>query len=130
MAKLKGTPVPDDFQLTELTAAWLAKRYPQIDVEIALERFLSWATNYTYQNHQRVFQGFINREADNNKLGPMLKKAEPKKDRGQMLIEIAKSVGFRDPISGEKFDQYEAAINDHKAIQASNVVQMVRGAMK
>jgi len=123
MSKLKGTPIPDDFQPNESTLAWLEKRYPQVDGEIAVERFLSWACNYSYQNHQRTFQGFLNREADNNKLGPMLKKAKP---RGELLIERAKSVNFRMPNKGESHDDYERAIDAAGRADVAKLGNMLR----
>lgn len=130
MARIKGTQVLDGFYPDETRLKWADGKHPNLDIQESVERFLAWATSHEYVNHSRAWQNFIIRESDAGRLGPMLKKAEPKKDRGQMLIEIAKSVGFRGPSLGETYVQYEAAINDHKASQASNVVKMVRGAMK
>lgn len=115
MSKLKGTPIPDDFQPNESTLAWIDKRYPAVDPEIAVERFLSWACNYSYQNHQRTFQGFLNREADNNKLGPMLKRSQPKSDE-RSEWERLKSVQARigaDPPNGRTLEQYKAYLESY-----------------
>lgn len=103
-----GTPLPDPFTLDENTLDWLVKRYPNVDAEIAVERFTAWSCEYFYANWQKCFQNWLTREADNNKLGPMLKKAKP---RGELLIDRAKSVNFRMPNKGESHDDYERAID-------------------
>lgn len=110
--RAKGTPIPDPFQLESVTLEWLQRRYPQVDAEIAVERFQAWASEYLYANWQRTFQNYLMREADNNKLGPMLKRVEVK-TREQLLREKGQQVGFREPQKGETYAQYEAELNKH-----------------
>ena len=123
MTKLRGTPIPEDFQPNESTLAWLAKRYPQVDVEIAVERWLGWACNYSYQNHQKTFQNWLNREADANKLGPLLKRTQKPNDQAEWdrLQSIQRRLGLNPP-NGKTLEQYRAYIESHaKPIDVSGL---------
>ncbi len=125
MSKLKGTPIPEDFQPNESTLAWLEKRYPQIDVEVSVERFLGWACNYSYQSHQRTYQNFIMRTADENKLGPMLKRVQ-KSNEWESLNAEGLRVGFRTRVGTESVEQFKAALEAHRSSRAGNVSQLVK----
>lgn len=124
-----STTIPDPFILDASTLAWLEKRHPQVDPEVAVERFTFWACEYQYSNWQRTFQNFLTREADNNKLGPMLKKVKPKTIWDDLLAE-ADRIGFRRPREGEKIESYRAEIEAVKARTVSNVVTQLRSVMK
>lgn len=112
--RAKGTQIPDPFVLDELTLAWLEKRHPTIDPDIAAERFSFWASEYMYANWMKTFQNFITREADNNKLGPMLRKATPKQTVWAPLLAEAFEAGFRKPDKTETPDQFREALMTHK----------------
>lgn len=124
-----STIIPDPFILDASTLAWLEKRHPQVDPEVAVERFTFWACEYQYSNWQRTFQNFLTREADNNKLGPMLKKSPAPKDKGELLKDRAKTAGFRMPNKGETFSDYESALSMFEKRNTSSVMSLVHGAM-
>lgn len=125
--RAKGTSIPDPFELTDQTLEWLATRYPQVDPELARERFEAWACEYLYANWQKTFQNFVMRESDAGKLGPLMRKAAPKTDEMGALIADAFRVGFRKPIGTETAEQFRAALEAHKAKRASGVVSLLRG---
>lgn len=125
-----STTMPADLALTEVTIAWLDRRYPQVDAEIAFERFTSWACQLKYADWQRCFQNYIIREADNNKLGPMLKKAQALKDKGELLKDRAKTLGFRMPNKGETFGDYESALSMFEKSNVRSVMSLVHQATK
>jgi hypothetical protein len=123
MAREKGTLVPDDFWPDELRLKWASEKHPRIDIAESVERFLAWATSHRYVNHSRAWQNFIIRAADENRLAPMLKKADAQKDRGELLKQRATACSFRSPNPGETFNDYEKAIIEHEKQRAG----MVRG---
>lgn len=108
----KGTVCPDPLILDTVTLEWFARRYPQVDPEIATERYMAWsiAGGYLYNNHFRALQNYVIREADANRLGPMLKRSQPKTDE-RAEWERLKSVQARigaDPPNGRTLEQYKA----------------------
>lgn len=110
MPKAKGTLVPDDFWPDELRLKWASEKHPNLDIAESVERFLAWATSYPYVNHSRAWQNFIIRASDDNKLGPMLKRSQPKADE-RSEWERLKSVQARigaDPPNGRTLEQYKA----------------------
>lgn len=123
--RAKGTQVPDDYQPDATTLAWFERRYPQVDVEIAVERFLAWACQMKYANHHKALQNFIIRADDDHKLGPMLKRTPQKQtvspaDRWEQLHKRAAELKFRRALHNESADQYEKAMNE------SNVTRLRR----
>jgi hypothetical protein len=114
--RAKGTQIPDPFILDDVTLEWLQKRHPNIDAEVAAERFSFWASEYMYANWMRTFQNYVTREADNNKLGPMLKRTQSRVNatpaqRWEQLKKRADGLKFRLPAHHENADQYEQAMN-------------------
>lgn len=126
MTRIKGSEIPDPFVLTEMTRAWLEKRYPQVDEELAIERFTAWASNYSYANWQKTFQNFVIRLDDEGRLKLVMKKPKPRKE---IVLERARAAGFREPFNGETVDDYEEALRKH---QCKNVVPIkdILGAVK
>lgn len=109
----RGTDIPEPFVLDDVTKAWLQKRYPQVDEELSVERFTAWASNYTYANWMRTYQNWLNRTADEGRLGPLIRK-QTSSDTFTVLEQEALRAGFRKRIGTETESQFTAAFEAHK----------------
>lgn len=126
--RAKGTVVPEDFHLNETTLKWKDRRYPDLDVELCEERFISWTRKggYMYVDHQRAFQDWINGESDKGRLGVLLKKAKPALVLQNQADLRARQMNFRARNQGESDASYMWSMDQ---VARSNVTKL-KSAMK
>jgi len=131
----KGTPCPDPLTLDEVTSLWFERRYPQVDPEIAIERYCAWsmAGGYLYVNHLKALQNYVIREADNNKLGPMLKRvtqaakpANSTEKEWSDLIQTGQRLKLQPPLN-RSLSQYRDYIEANaKPLDVGNLLGVIR----
>lgn len=116
--KTKGeTFIPEDFELTPATLAWLDKNHPQVDPEATLTKFRreAEAKGWMYRSWQRAFEGVVDKGMANGWRSIVTfregRKADP---MWQTVVTEAKKYGFRDPDRMETPNSYRTAFNNWK----------------
>jgi hypothetical protein len=127
--KTRGeTVIPQPFELTEKTLAWLEKKYPQIDLEETLERFEDWArqNGVMYADWQSGFRTVIRKGMDNGWRSVVTLKADkPRTDlMWQNLIHEGRKFGFREPQQGEGAAVYRSELEHFKRAPKQSVIPL------
>lgn len=97
MTRKKGTDIPDPFILDACTIEWCERRYPRVDLELAVERFTFWASEYTYANWQRAFQNYLVREDNRGDIHFLFKQSREHDPKWAQILAEAKQYGFPPP---------------------------------
>lgn len=117
--KTKGESfIPDPFELTPATLAWLAKKYPQVDADETLEKFVldAKAKGWMYANWQAGFQGIVRKGMDNGWRSIVTLKGGREFDpKWQPILQEAKKFGFREPHETEAHGPYRTAFEMWRA---------------
>jgi hypothetical protein len=130
-----GTLIPQPFELTEKTVAWIDSKYPdQIDVEETLERFVDWARQegVVYSDWQAGFKTVIRRGMDNGWRSIVtLRKAKQQMDLAwQNILHEARKFGFREPTQGEGMAIYRSELEHFKRAPKQASVIPLAGVLK
>lgn len=135
--KTKGeTFIPEDFELTPRTLAWLEKNYPQVDVEKTLEKFKrdADAKGWMYRNWQRAFEGVVDKGIANGwRTIVTLKGGKEHDPKWAPILHEARKHGFRDPHELEsegayktQFEMWRREPNKPNVLNLGNVLKRVQ----
>lgn len=113
--KTKGEKtLPEPFELTEKTLAWMAEKHPQIDIDETLERFKDWARQkgVMYADWQAGFKSVVRKAMDSGWRSIVtFRKGREADPTWQPIVAEAKKYGFRDPDRMETPNGYRTAFN-------------------
>lgn len=102
--------IPEGFELTDSTLAWLAEKHPTIDVDDTLERFTdnAAAKSWAYRDWQAAFRNYVR----NGKLygGVTYKQGRNDDPLWAPVLQDARQFGFRDPMPHETPSSYRTQL--------------------
>lgn len=118
MKKKGETFIPNPFELTPATLEWQTAKYPQIDAEETLERFIGWAeaNGVMYANWQRAYQNVVRSGMDKGWRSIVTLKIEKAKNdtAWQLIVAEARKFGFREPEPSEGIAIYRSHLEFFK----------------
>lgn len=125
---LPVTALPDGFALTEKTIEWVSAKYPTVDIETSLERFIETAeaNGWMYADWQAGFKTCVRKGVDNGWNSIVRFKQGRKQDpRWVPILSEVAPYGFREPHAQETPEGYRTAFNLWKKQQAQAPVANV-----
>lgn len=134
--KTRGeTFIPEPFELTPATLAWLAKKYPQVDESETTEKFVieAKAKGWMYANWQAAYQTIVRKGMDNGWRSIVTLKGGKEFDpKWQPILHEARKSGFREPHELEshavyktQFDLWRREPKPAKVVSFANVLKRV-----
>lgn len=122
------TFIPDGFELTPATIAWVERKYPALDIRETLEKFIRAADagGWKYRNWQRGFEGIVEKGMANGWRSIVTVKGGVQHDPAyQLVIHEGRKFGFREPYVHEPVGSYRTALENFKrAPKPSNVLNL------
>lgn len=114
--------IPEGFELTETTIAWIKERYPTVNIEGTLERFKDSASQHgrMYADWQAAMRTWVRKAVDNKWDGVEFKQGRAQDPRWITVLNEARKYGFRDPQSQETPDSYRTHLNAYKGDETVN----------
>jgi hypothetical protein len=111
--------IPEGFALTGKTEAWVIEKYPTVNIEGTLERFIESALAHgrMYADWQAAFRSWVRKAIENKWDGVEFKKGREQDPRWIPVLSEAKPYGFRDPLPHETPDSYRSYFNTWKGQQ-------------
>ncbi len=111
------TFLPECFLLTDATLAWMAARYPTVDIAETREVFCDKAAakGWSYRDWQAAFRNYVR---NGRKFGGLVYKAGRDQDpRWMPVLAEARQYGFREPTTAESPAGYKTALDAWKTAQ-------------
>jgi len=117
--KAAMTTIPEDFALTEKTIAWVNEKFPTVNVEGTLERFVdsSHAHGRMYADWQAAFKNWVRKAIENKWDGVEFKQGRAQDPRWLPILNEVRPYGFRSPESHETPGSYRSAFEAWKRKQ-------------
>lgn len=124
------TFIPEGFELTPATIAWVERKYPAMNIPETLEKFVraAEAGGWRYRNWQRAFEGIIEKGMANGWRSIVTMKGGIQNDpQYQLVLHEARKFGFREPHPHEPVGSYRTALENFKrAPKPSNVLNLTQ----
>jgi hypothetical protein len=114
---LPQTALPQDFKLTEKTINWVNEKYPTVDVETSLERFIETAeaNGWMYADWQAGFKTCVRKGVDNGWNSIVrYKQGRAQDPRWIPVLSEVEPYGFRAPYPQETPETYRGEFNSWK----------------
>lgn len=133
---LPVTALPADFKLTEKTIALVSAKYPTVDIESSLERFVETAeaNGWMYADWQAGFRTCIRKGVDNGWNSIVrFKEGRAHDPRWISVLSEVAPYGFREPLEQETPSSYRSAFEFWKKTQQqsrSTGAVDIRGALR
>lgn len=125
--------LPDDFGLTDKTLAWLAEKYPTVDIDDTLERFCDHAAakSWAYRDWQAAFRNYVRNGKQYG--GVTYKQGKNDDPLWSAVLQDARKFGFREPYATETPASYRTQLmlwRQTPPEQAQNNVRSLRDALR
>lgn len=133
---LPQTALPKDFKLTDKTISIVEMRYPTVDIEASLERFIETAEagGWMYADWQAGFKTCIRKGVDNGWNSIVrFKEGRAQDPRWKPILSEVEPYGFRKPSEAETPEGYRTAFEQWKKTQnqsRSTGAVDIRGALR
>lgn len=114
------TGIPDDFALTEKTISFIGEKFPAVNIEGTLERFIESAQAHgrMYADWQAAFRTWVRKAVDHKWDGVEYKQGRAQDPKWLPILNEVKPFGFRMPTSIETPGSYRTAFEVWKRDQA------------
>jgi hypothetical protein len=111
--------IPDDFQLTEKTIAWVNEKYPTVNIEGTLERFTESAQAHgrMYADWQAAFKTWVRKAIENKWDGVEFKQGKVQDPKWISILKEVEPYGFRKPHALETPQAYRTSFESWQRTQ-------------
>lgn len=112
--KAAATAIPESFALTEKTITWVSEKYPTVQIDETLERFIekALADGWMYADWQSGFRTCVRKGVDNGWNSIVrFKKGRAQDPKWIPILSEASPYGFREPLPHETPDTYRTQFN-------------------
>lgn len=111
--------IPEDFVLTEKTVAWVQEKYPTVNIDGTLERFVdsSHAHGRMYADWQAAFKNWVRKAIENKWDGVEYKQGRAQDPRWMPILNEVRPYGFRMPLPHETPGSYRTEFENWKRKQ-------------
>jgi hypothetical protein len=119
--------IPEGFALTQTTMEFVAQKYPAVQLEDTLERFVetALANGWMYADWQAAFRTCVRKGVDNGWNSIVrFKQGKAQDPRWIPVLSEVKPYGFREPQPQETPDSYRTAFNLWKTQQKRTATVM------
>lgn len=133
MRKAPARTIPEPFELTPKTRAWVQEKYPQVDIEATTERFecSARAHGWMYSDWQAGFKTVVRKGMENGWRSIVTIRGGMEYDpRWQSILHEARKFGFRDPEKHETPVSYRSQFELWKTAPKQNNVLDLRNVLK
>jgi hypothetical protein len=111
--------IPEDFRLTEKTIGWVNEKYPTVNIEGTLERFVESAQAHgrMYADWQAAFRTWVRKAVENKWDGVEFKQGRVQDPKWTSILKEVEPYGFRQPHALESVNAYRTAFEMWKRMQ-------------
>lgn len=111
--------IPEDFKLTEKTIQWVSEKFPTVNVEGTLERFIESAQAHgrMYADWQAAFKTWVRKAIENKWDGVEFKQGKAQDPKWVSILKEVEPYGFRKPHGLETPQAYRTSFETWKRQQ-------------
>lgn len=124
--QLPMTGIPEAFALSEKTVAHVTERYPTVDIQGTLERFVEAceANGSMYADWQAGFRTWVRRNVEEKWKGVAYKQGKSQDPAWVPILTEASKYGFRQPASFETPASYRTKLMEWRSTATQRTVDI------